>query len=215
MPRSPHHRESTEGREGGNGASLAAEPIPSHGVSSWPKRDDAVVALGRSKSTVRRLEASGVLVAVRDEAGATRIDPQSLARAQRELGASPQARPQPIARHVDTDEARGAGPTWGAPERRSTSSSKEPEIFAALSAGRSPVQVVVELGVTSVEVEAAMAAWARLMGPWEPPVSVAVAHLEAITAFARDLQASVVALDARVAGLETALVRLTSERAAT
>lgn len=199
-----HHREPSEqGRGGGAGASPTAEPFPSRQIDSWPKRDDASRKLEVSKSTIRRLEARGVLQTARDAEGATRIDPESLARAARELGVRA-ASPTHVASDAPSEALPNPGVAYATPQKRvgSDSVAREAEIFAALSAGRTPIQAVIELGVSSADVARALHAWEQLMAPWEPPVSAVAAHIDALTAFARDLQAFVVALEARVARLE-------------
>ncbi|MCB9613499.1 MAG: hypothetical protein H6722_13700 [Sandaracinus sp.] len=84
---------------------------------------------------------------------------------------------------------------------------REPEIFAALAAGRAPIQVVIELGVSAMEVEAALVAWQRLMAPWEPPASVVVEHVDALTACVHELHAVVAHLDVRLSQLELHLTQ--------
>jgi type II secretory pathway component PulM len=188
--------------------SLAAKPIPSRDIAAWPKRNDAAAELGCSKSTVRRLEQRGVLEAERDAEGTTRIRPESLRRARAELAA--------MASHASADrtlaQSRASAPNPEAPTPSSltnatSAASREAEIFAALSAGRSPIQVVIELGVSSADVAGALRAWEQLMAPWEPPASAVAAHVDALTSFARDLQAFAVSLDARVSRLEAVLLR--------
>jgi hypothetical protein len=183
-------------------SSGAGRTFAAREVETWPKRADAEAALGVSKSTVRRLEKSEVLVGVRDEDGVTRIEPESLARAVRQLGASSAATDAPLRRSAFTHGDKVGMPPVTVPERRVAGAMREPEIFAALSAGRSPVQIVIELEVTAAEVEAAIVSWQRLMLPWEPPASAVVAHVDALTACVHELHALVCTLDARLVRLE-------------